>query len=303
MISTLYLITLLTFIGIYALATLGLNIIIGQAGQINLGQAAFVGIGGFTSAILTTSYNISFWIAFPLAGIVAFLVGVLIGLVSIRLKQDFLALTTIGFNFIVVAIFLYYDIFGGSFGIINIPIPSIFGISLQGLYYMIFVFVILALAMFFYHWIDISWLGMALRAIKENEDAAESMGIDVKKYKVIAFALGAMLAGLAGSLLVHFKTYTVYSDYDFSVSIMLLTMCILGGVDSVYGPIIGAGIVILLPEIFRPLAEYRLITYAIFLIVLLKYMPQGIIGHGGYLDKKIRTFLKKREEVQNVKVS
>ncbi len=308
MISVLYLITILTLIGIYALATLGLNITMGYAGQVNLGQAAFVGIGAFTSAILTTSYHISFWIALPLAGIMAFLIGILIGIVSIRLKQDFLAITTIGFNFIVVAIFLYYDVFGGSFGIINIPRPTLFGITLKSSYYMILVFIVLAIAMFFNYWMENSWLGMALRAIKEDEDAAESMGIDVKKYKIIAFSFGAFFAGVAGSLLAHFKTYIVWSDFGFSVSIMLLTMCILGGLESMYGPIIGASIVILLPEIFRPLAEYRLITYAIFLIVLLKYMPQGIIGRGSYLDRKIRAFFKgeestRKEEDQNAEDS
>jgi branched-chain amino acid transport system permease protein len=287
-------------IGIYALATLGLNITMGYAGQVNLGQAAFVGIGAFTSAILTTTYGVSFWLALPISGIMALMIGILIGMVSIRLKHDFLAITTIGFNFIVVAIFLYYDFFGGSFGIINIPRPTFFGIPLKGANFMVLVFIILALAMIFNRWMEKSWLGLALQAIKEDEDAAESMGVDVKKYKIIAFSLGAFFAGIAGSLLAHFKTYIVWSDFGFSVSIMLLTMCILGGLESIYGPIVGASIVIFLPEIFRPLADYRLITYAIFLILLLKYMPQGIIGKGSYLDRKIKEFFKGKEKTEGV---
>ncbi len=301
MISSLYLITILTMIGIYALATLGLNITMGYAGQVNLGQAAFVGIGAFTSAILTTTYGVSFWIALPLSGIMAWLIGILLGMVSIRLKHDFLAITTIGFNFIVVSIFLYYDIFGGSFGIINIPRPTFFGITLKGANFLLLVFIILAMAMFFNYWMEKSWLGLALKAIKEDEDAAESMGVDIKKYKIIAFSFGAFFAGIAGSLLAHFKTYIVWSDFGFSVSIMLLTMCILGGLESIYGPLVGASIVVLLPEIFRPLMDYRLITYAIFLILLLKYMPQGIIGRGSYLDRKVKEFFKGKKEVEEVK--
>ena len=288
MLGSMYLITLLITIGIYALATLGLNITMGYAGQVNLGQAAFLGIGAFTSAILTTRYGVSFWIALPLAGIIAFLIGILVGMVSIRLKQDFLAITTIGFNFIVIAIFLYYDFFGGSYGIINIPHPTIFGHVLYGLGYLLLVLIILALAMYFNYWMEKSWLGMALRALKEDEEAAESMGIDVRKYKIIAFSLGAFFAGIAGSLLAHFKTYIVWSDFSFSISVMLLTMCILGGMESIYGPIVGASIVVFLPEIFRPLMDYRLIIYAIFLLLLLKYMPEGIIGRGSYLDRLIR---------------
>ncbi len=290
MISLMYLITLLIMIGIYALATLGLNITMGYAGQVNLGQAAFLGIGAFTSAILTTRYGVSFWLALPIAGLIALSIGILIGMVSIRLKQDFLAITTIGFNFIVIAIFLYYDFFGGSYGIINIPRPTIFGHIIKGPWYMLLVWIILILAMYFNYWMEKSWLGRALRALKEDEDAAESMGIDVKKYKIIAFSLGAFFAGLAGSLLAHFKTYIVWSDFGFSVSVMLLTMCILGGMESIYGPLVGASIVIFLPEIFRPLMDYRLLIYAVFLLLLLKYMPNGIIGRGSYLERKLRAY-------------
>jgi len=290
MISLMYLITLLIMIGIYALATLGLNITMGYAGQVNLGQAAFLGIGAFTSAILTTRYGVSFWLALPIAGVIALSIGILIGMVSIRLKQDFLAITTIGFNFIVVAIFLYYDFFGGSYGIINIPRPTIFGHIIKGVWYMLLVWIVLILAMYFNYWMGKSWLGRALRALKEDEDAAESMGIDVKKYKIIAFSLGAFFAGLAGSLLAHFKTYIVWSDFEFSVSVMLLTMCILGGMESIYGPLVGASIVIFLPEIFRPLMDYRLLMYAVFLLLLLKYMPNGIIGRGSYLERKLRAY-------------
>ncbi len=291
-----YLITLLTMIGIYALASLGLNITTGYAGQINIGQAAFVGIGAFTSAILTTTYGLPFWVALPVAGIMALIIGILLGMVSIRLKHDFLAITTIGFNFIVVAIFLYYDIFGGSYGIINIPRPTFFGITLKGSSYMLLVFVILALAMLFNYWMERSWLGRALQALKEDEEAAESMGVDVKKFKIIAFSLGAFFGGLAGSLLAHFKTYIVWSDFQFAVSIMLLTICILGGLESIYGPLVGASIVVLLPEIFRPLMDYRLITYSILLILLLKFMPEGIIGKGSYLDRKIKEFFSEEKE-------
>ncbi len=293
MIIEMYYVTLFTVIGAYAIATLGLNITMGYAGQVNLGQAAFVGIGAFTSAILTTRLGFSFWVALPLSGLVAMGIGVLLGLVSIRLRHDFLAITTIGFNFIVVAIFLYYDLFGGSFGIINIPRPVLMGFKLKGLSYMLLVYVILAASMAFNKWIEKSWMGMAFEALREDEEAAQSMGIDVRKFKILAFSIGAGFGGIAGSLLAHFKTYIVYSDFEFPISIMILTMCIMGGMGSVYGPFVGSAIVILIPEIFRPLMQYRMVMYTVFLLLLLRFMPEGLVGRESPIDRAIRNILRR----------
>ncbi|MEB3780693.1 MAG: branched-chain amino acid ABC transporter permease [Desulfurococcales archaeon] len=273
-----YYITLAIQIGIYSIAAIGLNITMGYAGQVNLGQAAFLGIGAMTSAILTTKLGASFWLALPLAGALAGATGVALGFISTRLRHDFLAITTIGFNFIVVYIFLYYKVFGGSYGIINIPRPELLGFKLRGIYYAILVYALLAVLAYAALRIERTWMGMAFKLLREDEEAAMSLGVDPRKYKVLAFSIGAAYGGIAGSLLAHFKTVIVYSDFEFVYSIMILSMSILGGIDSVYGGIAGAAIVILLPEVFRPLMEYRVIMYSALIVVMLLLMPSGILG-------------------------
>jgi len=283
-----YYITLLTEIGIYSIAALGLNITMGYAGQVNLGQAAFVGIGAITSALLTLDLHLSFWIGFLAAGLMSLLIGVLLGAVSIRLKHDFLAITTIGFNFIVVGVFEYYSVFGGTTGLIGIPPPRILGHSVWGFNFMVLVYIILALAAAGTWWIEKSWLGRAFQAIREDEEAAQTMGIDPRKYKILAFAIGAALAGFSGSLLAHFKTSITYQNFGFDKSIEILTMSILGGMDSIPGAITGAAVVKLLPEVFRPFVEYRLVVYSIVIVLVLVFMPQGILGKNSPLLEWLR---------------
>ena len=280
---SLYYITLLTDIGIYAIAALGLNITMGYAGQVNLGQAAFVGIGAITSALLTINVGLPFWIAFMASGLMALLIGVLLGAVSIRLRHDFLAITTIGFNFIVVGVFEYYEVFGGTTGIIGIPAPSIMGHRLRGASFMLLVYVVLAASVLATWWIEKSWLGRAFQAIREDEEAAQSMGIDPRKYKILAFAIGAALAGFSGSLLAHFKTSITYQNFGFDKSIEILTMSIMGGMDTITGALVGSAVVKLLPEVFRPFMEYRLAIYSVVIVLVLVFMPQGIAGRGSPL--------------------
>jgi branched-chain amino acid transport system permease protein len=292
-----YEVVLLIVISIYAIAAIGLNITMGYAGQVNLGQAAFLGIGAFTSAILTKTFAVPFWISLPLAGLISMLFGIALGIISIRLREDFLAITTIGINFIAESFFLYYPLFGGSFGIIDIPRPYVFGQKLDDTGYLIIVLIILAICILFSIWIERSWMGIAFECIKQDEYAAEGIGINVRKFKVIAFSIGTGYAGLAGALLAHYKTYIVYSDFAFPVSIQILTMTVLGGLGNVFGSLLGSAMIILLPEIFRPLLQYRMIMYTIMLIILLKFQPQGIIGKGSFLIKKLHQIL--QEEVRS----
>jgi branched-chain amino acid transport system permease protein len=289
-----YEVVLLTIISIYSIATMGLNIIMGYAGQVNLGQAAFLGIGAFTSAILTKAFAVPFWISLPLAGLMSMLFGIALGVVSIRLREDFLAMTTIGMNFIAESVFLYYPLFGGSFGIIDIPRPYIFGQKLDDTGYLIIALMVLAISTLFSIWVEKSWMGVAFECIKQDEYAAESIGVNVRKFKIIAFGIGTGYAGLAGALLAHYKTYIVYSDFAFSVSIQILTMAVLGGLGNVFGSLLGSAIIILLPEVFRPLLQYRMIMYAILLIILLKFQPQGIIGKGSFLIKNFMKYYRER---------
>ncbi len=277
-ISTGYAATLLTVIAAYGIAALGLNITMGRAGQVNLGQAAFVGVGAMASAIATVRYSLSFWEAIIIAALASFLAGAALGVVSIRLREDFLAITTIGFNFIVVYVFLYYKFFGGSYGIIGIPKPTLLGMRITGFAYTIMSWTILLLLAALALYIDKTWLGLAFEALRDNEEVAESVGIDVRKYKILAFAIGAMYGGVAGSILAHFKGYIVYSDFAFPYSIMILSMSIVGGMDTIVGAIVGSAMIILLPEIFRPLMEYRMIMYTAIIVLMLYFKPEGLLG-------------------------
>jgi branched-chain amino acid transport system permease protein len=291
-----YEIVLLTVISIYAIAAIGLNITMGYAGQVNIGQAAFLGIGAFTSAILTTTYGFPFWLSFPLSGLTSLLFGMGLGVISIRLRQDFLAMTTIGINFIAESIFRYYPLFGGSFGIIDIPRPVIFGYKLNDdTSYLILTLAVLMICILFNIWIEKSWLGTAFECLKQDEYAAEGIGINVRRYKIIAFGIGCSYAGLAGALLAHYKTYIVYSDFSFIVSIQILTMTVFGGLGNIYGPILGSTMIILLPEIVRPLLQYRMIMYTILLVILLRFQPQGIIGKGSFLARKFNQLFQKSD--------
>ncbi len=290
-ISAGYLSTLLTVIAAYAIAAMGLNLTMGRAGQVNLGQAAFVGVGAMTSAILTVKLGLPFWAALPAAAFTSFAVGSLLGLVSIRLRHDFLAITTIGFNFIVIYIFLYYEIFGASYGIIGIPKPEIAGYKITGFAYTALAWIILAAMVTLARFIDRTWMGIAFESIRENEDVSESIGIDTKKYKVLAFAIGAMYGGIGGSLLAHFKGYVVYSDFSFPYSIMILSMSIVGGIDTWIGAVAGAAIVILLPEVFRPLMEYRMVMYSALIVVMLFLRPEGIFGRKSALTMRMQQAL------------
>jgi branched-chain amino acid transport system permease protein len=294
-----YEIVLLTVISIYAIAAMGLNITMGYAGQVNLGQAAFLGIGAFASAILSKIFALPFWICLPLAGLTSMICGITLGVISTRLKQDFLAITTIGINFIAESVFRYYDLFGGSFGIMDIQRPYIFGKNLDDFGYLIIVLIVLTICILFNVWIERSWMGTAFECIKEDEHAAEGVGINTKKFKIIAFSIGTAYGGLAGALLAHYKTYIVYSDFAFAVSIQILTMTVLGGLANVFGALLGSSIIILLPEIFRPLLQYRLIMYALMLIILLRFQPQGIIGKGSFFTRKFNQIFHRERVVVN----
>ncbi len=289
-----YYITLLTLVGIYSIAALGLNITMGFAGQINLGQAAFLGIGAMTSVILTMNLGFPFIAGFFMSGLVSLLIGLILGVISIRLRHDFLAITTIGFNFIVVGIFSYYEIFGGSTGIIGIPYPEILGYKLSQIGFALFVYAVLVLAMLGAVWIKKSWIGKAFEALREDEDVAQSMGIDVRKYKILAFAIGTALAGFSGSLLAHFQTSISYENFLFVNSIKILSMSVLGGLDSIIGALIGSAIVVLFPELFRPLMEYRLAFYSLIIILVLIFMPEGIAGKQNVMRKWLGLSEKKR---------
>ncbi|HEV8437135.1 MAG TPA: branched-chain amino acid ABC transporter permease [Methylomirabilota bacterium] len=273
-----YVYTVATLIGIYCILTIGLNTITGIAGQISLGHAAFLGVGAYTSAILTVRYGWDFWPALLAAVVAAGSAGALVGAAALRVRDDFLAITTMGVNFVVVAVFLYFPFFGGAFGIGGIPSPRLFGALLgkPGFFVLVLAGVLLALGVNL--WLLRSWAGLALLATRDDEDGAHAAGVDVRRYKIIAFTIGTALAGLAGSFYAHYLTFISAGDFGFAFSITVLCMLVLGGIGTNRGAIAGAVILGVLPELSRPLADYRMLAYGAILLLLMRWAPHGLLG-------------------------
>lgn len=265
---------------IYMVLALSLNFVIGFAGQLSLGHSAFYAIGAYTTAILTVNYGVPFWIALVLSAVVSAVFGLLLGIPTLRLKGDYLAITTIGFSEILRLVLINWASFTrGPAGIPGIPSPKIFGFTLStntSYYYILY---ILALFTIFisYRLIN-SRLGRGLIAIKDDEIAAEAMGINPTFLKIMAFVLGAAIAGLAGGVFASFIHYVNPDNFTYMESVVILTMVVLGGVGSIPGVIVGATVLAILPEALRGISTYRYAIYGILLVMMMIVRPQGIIS-------------------------
>ncbi len=283
-----YLITILITILIYAMLAHSLNIITGHAGQISLGHAAFFGIGAYTSAMLYTEAGFPFWISVPLAAGVAGIVGALLGIPCLRVRDDFLAITTMGINFVVEAIFLYIPFFGGAMGIGGINLPKWFGREMTKPEYFFLILVVFVLLLLIDRQLGRSWVGLAWASIREDEQAAGAMGVDIVRFKVLAFILGSAIAGLAGGFYAHFLTFIMPQNFGFGQSIVVLCMVVFGGIGTRWGPIVGAVILGIFPEISRPIMEYRILIYGVILLGMMRFQPGGLLGPDSILSKTFR---------------
>ncbi len=278
-------------IGLFVLLALSLNIIVGYAGQPNLGHAAFYGIGAYTSAILSSMYGLPFLVSFLLAGLVTAALGLLLGLISLRVKESFFAVTTIGVNFIIVAIFRYWDFFGGPMGYV-VPAAKLFNVTFNYPHYLAFIIVCIVLVVLLSVKIQNSWIGMALGGIRNDEDATRSLGIDIRKFKIIAFVLANFIAGCTGSIYAHFIGFIYPNDFSFIVSVSILAMAVVGGLGTISGPILGALFLGIIPEIFRALQDYRFLLYGVALVLTMRFQPSGLHGMLDR-DSKLWRFLNK----------
>jgi branched-chain amino acid transport system permease protein len=283
-----YLIVVGVTIVIYAILTVSLNIVVGYVGQPNLAQSAFLGIGGYFAAVFSTRYHTSFWWTIPLAFITAGAAGLALGAISLRLREDFLAITTIGLNFVVVAVFQYVPFFGGAMGIYAIPLPSIAGHQFGNTAFLVVGLVMLVFVMAVSKYLEKTWFGASLTAIRDDETAASSIGVPVASYKVIAFALSAAFAGMAGSLYAPFLSIVSPTSFGFTESVVVLAMLIFGGLGTIRGAVVGALILGALPEAFRFISNYRLLTFGVILLLMLRFQPVGLVGDGSVLVKLTR---------------
>jgi branched-chain amino acid transport system permease protein len=278
-----YALTVGVFTGIWVLLAMGLNLVSGYAGQPHLGHAALYGIGAYASALLTTRSGLDPWVAIPLSVLLASAIGLALSAVTLRVRDDFLAITTMGVNFVVVAVFLYVPFFGGAYGIGGVPPPRLLGVAFDRRAYFALVLGAVVLGALLDRWILRSWLGAGLVALRDDELAAEASGVDTRRFKVVAFGIGSGYAGLAGALYAHFAGFITPQDFGFPVSITVLCMVVLGGIGTLRGAVTGAVLLSVLPELFRFLLNYRMLLYGLLLVLAMRYQPQGLLGEGSAL--------------------
>jgi len=282
-----YLITMATFMGMYAMLVIGLNLVLGNAGQISLGQGAFFGIGAYTYAILTKD-NFPFWFAYLASPALAAIAGFVVGYIALRLRGHYFAMATLAFALIMHRLFHNLPITGASLGLYDIRMPSFLVASGKVLpdpirvYYS--VWLIAAIIAIFTANVTRYRVGRALAAIHEDEVAAAMLGIDVAKYKIEVFVISAIYSGIAGSLFAGYSSLISSTAFALDRSLDILLMAVIGGLGSVFGSILGAILWTILPEIFKMfellqgLEPYRLVTFGIVIILIVIFWPEGAVG-------------------------
>ena len=279
----------ITRICLYALLALGLNVVVGFAGLLDLGYVAFFGIGSYIYAFLASPHFGVHWPFLPAlaaAVCVTAVFGVLIGAPTMRLRGDYLAIVTLGFGEITYILLINLDrpinITGGPSGIVSIDPPSIFGFVLEANWqYYYLILGVMGTAVVFSRRLRDSRIGWAWQAIREDELAAQAVGINTTVAKLQAFLIGASFAGASGALLASWQRSVFPDNFLFTESVNILAMVILGGVGNLAGVILGAVVIVALPEIFREFAQYRLLAFGLLLMVLMIFRPEGLISFKG----------------------
>jgi branched-chain amino acid transport system permease protein len=267
---------------IYVVVGLGLNIVVGLAGLLDLGYVAFYAVGAYSYALLNHHFGLGFWMALPLGAMFAFLFGVILGFPVLRLRGDYLAIVTLGFGEIIRLILENWNAFSfGPSGIANIPRPGFFGMELslsQSINYVYFVMIgMVIFTVFVVKRLQDSRLGRAWIALREDEVACQAMGIDKTRTKLSAFALGATWAGIGGVVFAAKTTFINPASFTIWESIIILCVVVLGGMGSILGVILGALVLILLPEYLRAFSEYRMLIFGATLVIMMVFRPEGII--------------------------
>jgi len=269
---------------IYVVVGLGLNIVVGLAGLLDLGYVAFYLVGAYTYALLNLHFGLGFWTVLPIGALFAGIFGVVLGFPVLRLRGDYLAIVTLGFGEIIRLIMENWNEFSyGPSGIANIPRPGFFGMELslqQNIIYIYFLMVGMAIfTIFVVRRLQDSRLGRAWIALREDEVACQAMGIDKWKTKLSAFGLGATWAGLGGVMFAAKTTFINPASFTIWESIIILCIVVLGGMGSILGVICGAMVLILLPEYLRAFSEYRMLMFGAILVIMMVFRPEGIISN------------------------
>ncbi len=277
LVSNNYILEILTNVWFYCMLCLGLNIVVGYAGLLDLGYAAFFAVGAYTTGILTSQFGVNFWLTIPIAVCCSACAGLIIGTPTLRLRSDYLAIVTLGFGEIVRIVARNLEITGGASGLIGIERPTIFGFHLNQISHFYYVFLILAIISCFVSYrLQHSRLGRAWQYVREDEDAAEAMGINRVAVKLYAYVIGAIFGGVAGSFFAAKMTAISPETFTFQQSVLILLGVVLGGMGKIPGVIIGAFALVLFPEVFRDLGSSRMLVFAIVMLLIMLYRPEGI---------------------------
>ncbi|MEG6501984.1 MULTISPECIES: ABC transporter permease subunit [unclassified Desulfovibrio] len=268
---------------LYIMLALGLNIVVGLAGQLVLGYVAFYAVGAYAYGLLHQFLGWGFWVCLPVGGFVAVIFGLALGFPVLRLRGDYLAIVTLGFGEIVrLALQNWTSLTGGPRGVGDIPRPGFFGMEMDisasttYIYYLVLAAVVITIIVI--SRLKNSRVGLALQALREDEIACEAMGIDITRVKLSAFALGSCWAGFAGVIFAAKTTYINPSSFTFMESAMILSMVVLGGMGSITGVVIAALILILAPEYLRAFSEYRMLIFGAIMVIMMIFRPQGLIS-------------------------
>lgn len=274
-----YLVNVLVFVGIHTMLVVALNLLLGLAGQISLGHAAFFGLGAYISGILTTTYALNPWFSMALAAVAIGALAFAVGFPILKLKGHYLAMATLGLGIIIYIVFNEaVDLTGGPSGLSGIPNLTLGPFKFDGdmkNYYLVWTFTIVTMLLSIN--LAQSRIGRALRAIHDSEIAARVMGVNAHLLKVQIFALSAFISAIAGSLYAHTMTFVSPASFGFHFSVELVTMVIIGGLGSIYGSLLGAALLTLLPEMLRAFQDYDIVFYGLILILVTMFMPGGLV--------------------------
>ena len=276
-ITSMYFMEVMTNVWFNVTVCLGLNIIVGFAGLLSLGYAAFFAVGAYTTGILITHYGVSFWLTLPVSVLMAIIAGLAIGAPTLKLRSDYLAIVTLGFGEITRLAARNLQITGRATGLVGIDRPVLFGMTLYKINHFYYAFLLVAiLAIFVSYRLQDSRLGRAWKCIREDEDAAEAMGINVVAVRLYAFVIGSVFGAVAGSFMAVKMTAISPESFLFTQSVMILLAVVLGGMGKIPGVILGAFAIVVFPEVFRGIGEYRMLIFGLLLLVLMIYRPQGL---------------------------
>ncbi len=262
---------------LYVVLCLGLNIVVGYAGLLDLGYAAFFAVGAYATGILTTRYGVNFWASIPAAMAAAAVAGVIIGGPTLRLRSDYLAIVTLGFGEMVRIAARNLSITGGASGLVGIERPHLLGLRFDSVAEFYYAFLALAvIAWVVSTRVEFSRIGRAWRYVRHDEDAAEAMGINRVAVKLYAYITGAVFASVAGSFYAGKMTAIAPETFSFAQSTLILLGVVLGGMGKIPGVAIGAIVLTVFPEVFRGLGSYRMLVFAVLLLLIMLFRPHGI---------------------------